>query len=222
MKIQAPIISGYQYKIDLQSVSIFTIWLFVVSALIGIALGFEGWFIPKTPLNLLVGFGLLCFNLDFSSTKAKVAFIIAFVVGMIVEILGVATGEIFGIYYYGDNMGIKFLGVPYMIGLYWAVLVSATSMMVRKLVDSPWITAALGAIAMVILDLFMEVMASRFDFWHFDNNTVPLQNYVTWFIVSYFLHLVAYFWLPHKGEKYSLNLYLSQLIFFLVSYLILS
>jgi len=212
----------YSEKLNIKGLSIFTIWLFVISALIGIALGFEDWFIPKTPLNLLVGFGLLCLNLNFSSTKAKLVFLIAFLVGMLVEILGVATGKIFGVYYYGDNMGVKFMGVPFMIGIYWAVLVSATSMMVRKLSSSAWIVAALGATAMVVLDVFMEVMAGRFDFWHFADQVVPLQNYVTWFLVSYFLHLNAYYWLPFKGRTYSWHLYLSQMLFFIITYLILS
>lgn len=215
-------LSIFNSKINLTAISVFTVWLFVVSALIGIALGFEDWFIPKTPLNLLVGFGLLYLNLDFSTKKSKLAFFIAFAVGMLVEILGVATGKIFGVYHYGDNMGIKLMGVPYMIGLYWAVLVSATSMMTRKISSSPWIVSIFGASAMVILDIFMEVMAGRFDFWHFADQIVPLQNYVTWFLVSYALHVIAFYWIPDKGRIYSWHLYLSQMAFFVVTYLILS
>ena len=222
MNIQIPIPNQSPIKIDIANASIFTIWLFVVSAIIGIALGFENWFIPKTPLNLLIGLGLLLMNLDFRSTKAKWAFVIAFVVGMAVEILGVATGKIFGVYHYGDNMGIKLLGVPYMIGLYWAVLVSATSMMVRRWFSHSIIVPLVGATAMVVLDIFMEMMAGRFDFWHFGDGIVPLQNYVTWFIVAFVLHIVANKWMPLRGVKYSLHLYFSQMVFFILTYLILS
>ena len=222
MNILVPIIKKASLKEDATSISIFTIWLFVLSALIGIALGYEDWFIPKTPLNLLVGFVLLILNLDFLSSKSKYAFAIAFTVGMIVEILGVATGEIFGVYHYGDNMGVKLLGVPYIIGLYWAVLVSATSMMVRKFSSNALVVALLGASAMVILDFFMEIMAGRFDFWYFSNGIVPLQNYITWFVVAFGLHLIAFKWIPVRGIKFSWHLYLSQVVFFLVTYLILS
>ena len=103
MNIKSPMLDKSKHKINISVASILVIWLFVISALIGISLGFEDWFIPKTPLNLLIGFGLLIINLDFSSSKAKFTFVIAFVLGMGVEILGVATGEIFGVYYYGDN-----------------------------------------------------------------------------------------------------------------------
>lgn len=222
MKIELPTFSNRDQNLDYNLVSVFIIWLFVISALIGIYLGFEEWFIPKTPLNLLIGFGLLLINLDFRSTKAKLAFVAAFIVGMGVEILGVATGDIFGVYHYGNNMGPKIMEVPFMIGLYWAVLVSITSMMVRSISDNAWIASIFGALAMVILDIFMEVMAGRFDFWHFADHIVPLQNYITWFIVSYFLHIIAFYCIPQKGISYSWHLYMSQMIFFIFSYLILS
>jgi len=222
MNIKSSLLYQSWHKINVSLASILVIWLFVISALIGISLGFEDWFIPKTPLNLLIGFGLLLINLDFSSSKAKLSFVIAFSVGIGVEILGVATGKIFGVYYYGENMGVKLLGVPYMIGLYWAVLVSATSMIVRKIFNSRWLIAVTGGLAMVILDIFMEVMAGRFDFWHFEKGIVPMQNYIVWFIVAFILHLISYNWIPLKGAKYSLHLYLSQMVFFIVTYLILS
>ena len=222
MNIKSPMLDKSKHKINISVASILVIWLFVISALIGISLGFEDWFIPKTPLNLLIGFGLLIINLDFSSSKAKFTFVIAFVLGMGVEILGVATGEVFGVYYYGDNMGLKLLGVPYIIGLYWAVLVSATSMIVRNIFNSIFLTAVSGAMAMVILDIFMEVMAGRLDFWHFEKDIVPMQNYIVWFIVAFILHLISYNWIPLKGVKYSLHLYFTQLTFFIVTYLILS
>ena len=41
---------------------------------------------------------------------------------MIAEILGVNYGLIFGKYDYGDNLGLKLLGVPLLIGLNWVVL----------------------------------------------------------------------------------------------------
>ncbi|MEL7020517.1 MAG: carotenoid biosynthesis protein, partial [Bacteroidota bacterium] len=102
--------------------SVFTVWLFVLSALIGIALGHVAWFIPKTPLNLALGAVLLLINFPTYRARFWAVWWLAFFVGMIVEILGVETGIIFGEYYYGDNLGAKFMGVPYLIGVYWAVL----------------------------------------------------------------------------------------------------
>ena len=89
-----------------QTISVFIIWLFVISAIVGIYLGYLGWFIPKTPLNLLLGAGLLFWNIPINSLKKIGIWCIAFSVGMLIEIIGVQTGNIFGDYYYGENLGI--------------------------------------------------------------------------------------------------------------------
>ena len=170
------------HKVNL---SIFIVWLFVISALIGMALGYEAWFIPKTPLNLLIGFGLLLWNTEIDNIKVSAALVIAFVVGMGVEILGVSTGVIFGTYAYGDHLGPKLLDVPYMIGIYWAVLVVITSFIARSIVNHWLIISVIGAGLMVFLDLFIELMAPRFDFWEFADVTAPLSNYIGWFLVAF-------------------------------------
>ena len=87
-----------------ETLSVGIMWLFTCSALIGISLGYADWFIPKTPLNLLIGLVLLFINIPLNSNKSKGVFIVAFIVGMLVEIVGVKTGEIFGNYEYGKNL----------------------------------------------------------------------------------------------------------------------
>ncbi len=206
------------HKVNL---SIFIVWLFVISALIGMALGYEAWFIPKTPLNLLIGFGLLLWNTEIDNIKVSAALVIAFVVGMGVEILGVSTGKIFGTYAYGDHLGPKLLDVPYMIGIYWAVLVVITSFIARSIVNHWMIISVIGAGLMVFLDLFIELMAPRFDFWEFALHPVPIQNYVSWFVIAFGLHLLVAKWVTVSSKQYSFHLYLTQLVFFIGSYLIL-
>jgi putative membrane protein len=185
-----------------------------VSALIGMALGYEDWFIPKTPLNLMIGFVLLVWNTAFDSWKVILGFAIAFIVGMTMEILGVSTGKIFGNYAYGANLGSKLLDVPYMIGLYWVVLVVITSFIARKFSNSLILVSSIGAGLMVILDLFIEQMAPRFDFWKFEQHPVPLENYIAWFVIAFILHICVKHLVTQSSSRFSLHLYLSQLSFF--------
>ena len=204
------------------ALSIFIVWLFVISALIGMALGYEAWFIPKTPLNLLIGFGLLLWNTEIDSLKVSLALLIAFGVGMGAEILGVATGKIFGTYSYGANLGPKLMDVPYMIGVLWAVLVVITSFMARRISQHWIVISAIGSGLMVLLDLFIEQIAPRFDFWEFAVHPVPIQNYVSWFVIAFGLHLLIAKWIQESSQSYSLHLYLSQLAFFIGSMVILA
>ena len=41
---------------------------------------------------------------------------------------------------------------------------------------------------MVLLDCLIEISAPRFDFWMFEDEIAPLQNYYAWFIVSSIAH----------------------------------
>jgi putative membrane protein len=201
-----------------RNISIFTVWLFILSALIGISLGHVDWFITKTPLNLLLGLLLLIINVRLDDIRAWAAFAIAFAVGMGIEILGVSTGKIFGIYSYGANLGPKAYEVPFMIGTYWAVLTIASSMVARHYSQRRWMVSAIGASIMVMLDYLMEQVSCRLDFWCFANDHAPLQNYIAWWITAFLLHFVTHALVADKGKLYCTHLLLSQGAFFVGVY----
>ena len=194
--------------------SIFLLWLFVISALIGMARGEADWFLPKTPINQILGAVLLILNFPIRTAKAWLVFGFAFLVGMVVEIIGVETGALFGEYYYGENLGWKFMGVPWLIGVYWAVLTFITGAIAHRLFRNAWIRTAVAAALMVALDILIEPLAHRFDFWHFANDLAPLQNYFTWYLVAFGLHIVFVRMVVVKDFWYSLNHYFSQAAFF--------
>ena len=103
-------------------VSIFVVWLFHVCGVIGIGFSNKELFISFTPINLLISFFLLFSNqIQVNSNTIKTVCSI-FLIGMIAEILGVNYGYIFGEYTYLDNLGMKIMGVPLMIGIQWVIL----------------------------------------------------------------------------------------------------
>ena len=207
--------------LSVERLSIMLMWLFTLSALIGMALGQVEWFIPKTPFNLLLCFLLLLINVPFGTRRGSLAFLISFIVGMGIEIAGVATGDIFGTYVYGSNLGFKAWGVPLMIGIYWAVLVVVTSQMARQVFDNIVVASITGASLMVGLDFLMEQMASQFDFWHFEHAIAPLQNYIAWFGVALVLQVISFIATPKSDGIFSTQLYLNQVVFFAFSYVLL-
>ena len=109
------------------SISIFIIWLFNISGILGILSTYSDWFLRLTPINLSMYVILILWNIDDFSKKVLVAFSIPFVIGFLTEFLGVNFGLIFGSYSYGDNLGLKIAGVPLIICLNWAVLTIITA-----------------------------------------------------------------------------------------------
>ncbi len=215
-------IKHYSTYIKVESISIFTLWLFTISSLIGIGLGEVDWFITKTPINLMLGFLLTLINLPFDKKYSKSIFVSIFILGMLLEIIGVVRGDVFGQYYYGDNLGFKLIGVPLMIGIYWAVLTTVTSQIARLFFKNMIVVAIIGASLMVGLDVLMEQMATTFDFWYFEGGVAPIQNYVTWFLASFLLQLLAFRFYERGGGRFSIQLYLNQVIFFLVTYILIN
>jgi putative membrane protein len=49
--------------------------------------------------------------------------------------------------------------------------------------------ALFAAILMVGLDYFIEPVAMKYDFWHWQNNVVPIQNFVAWFVLAFGLQV---------------------------------
>ncbi len=198
-----------------EPLSIFTVWLFTISGIIGMSIGYYEWFIVKTPLNLLVLFGLLVINFPINDVKKIGIAILFFVAGFMVEWLGVRYGILFGVYTYGSNLGPKIDGVPLLIGVNWAMLTLASAAIAQHFLTKKWFRAAFGALLMVSLDFFIEPAAPLFDFWTWDLGYAPLQNFVAWYIISFLLHLI-YTNTNIKGEfRFSLHVFLAQFVFFL-------
>ena len=98
-------------------ISVCMIWLFHISGALGILYGDREFFLQTTPINLFFTLVLLFANLKNPDRRMGWAAILAFTLGMLVEILGVNYGLIFGTYSYGENLGVKVLGVPVLIVL---------------------------------------------------------------------------------------------------------
>jgi len=197
------------------SISIFIVWLFSVSGIIGILIGYKNWFLSLTPLHLSVYFLLIIWN---SSDKLKIIshLSIPFFVGLLAEFLGVNYGLIFGDYTYGENLGYKIYGVPILIGINWAILVYSSAAIAKRICPG-WVSCSIfAAILMVFLDLIIEISAPRFDFWEFKGGLVPIQNYIGWFVVSLVVQLIFQKLQRSYNYKLAIHIFLAIAIFFAV------
>lgn len=146
--------------------------------------------ITLTWMNLTVTFmiGLLFFEAKFK--HLIVPLIIASVIGIVTEGIGVNTGYLFGDYEYGSVLGFKIYHVPYTIGLLWAGLNIAAKNFATKITKNPWVIALLASAIMVLLDIVMEPVATKLEFWTWAQNVIPIFNYVCWFFVSLLIQIL--------------------------------
>ena len=192
--------------------------LVYISGSIGFVIN-PSFFSPFTPYTLL----LTCFVFLIHSPLADKKFIIAFFsiafLGFIIEVVGVKTGLIFGKYSYGDGLGYKFLNVPLVISINWAMLICAGIKVVSRIFANK-ITVLVGAALLVtLIDLIIEQVAPKLNFWQFEGGLPDLQNYLSWIGVAFF---TSYFFYPTiiKGNHtVSLIILILQIIFFTFLYI---
>lgn len=109
-----------------------------------------------------------------------------FLVTFGLEVLGVATGLVFGSYHYGEVLGTLILGVPPVIGWNWVLVVLGFHGLVLQWLPSlgPWVRILLVGLACVAFDLLLEPVAIALGYWVWPGDTVPLQNYVAWGLIA--------------------------------------
>ena len=195
-------------------ISVFIIWLFHLCGMVGISYGNKEFFLAFTPINLFISFVLLFVNQkQLESKELKSAFLIFFI-GMMSEILGVNYGLIFGDYVYLDNLGVKILGVPVLIGVNWIILTYITGSLSSFIFKNKYVSILMGAILMIALDLLIEPVAPLLGFWIFDLPEAPLQNYIGWFVIGLITQVIFQLKIVEKEFTFSTHLLIVNAIFF--------
>ncbi|MEM7035428.1 MAG: carotenoid biosynthesis protein [Bacteroidota bacterium] len=188
--------------------------IFHVVGIVGMLSPWKAWFLAWTPGILLLSTVLLLVNHKDWNPGFLLSMGVALVVGYGVEVAGVKTGVIFGEYGYGETLGAKLWGVPPVMGLIWMMLVYATGVTVQRWKLPMLAKVALAAAMMTALDVVIEPVAIRLDFWHWALETPPLLNYLGWFVVSFVLHFVFQTAQFEKRNRLAGILLIVQLVFF--------
>ncbi|MEO0066812.1 MAG: hypothetical protein RI983_2138 [Bacteroidota bacterium] len=190
---------------------------------------YRDWFIANTPLTLILMGILLAASQEKIEKGFVLFFLLAFVTGMVTEMIGVNTGILFGIYEYGTVMGPKLLGVPFLIGMNWFVIVFCCGSLMHKLnkvmlakYDAPipvaiikWSVIIDGAVLATFFDWLMEPVAVKLGFWSWDGGVIPMLNYACWFGISAILLGVQQQLKIKAQNHFAIHLLIIQALFFL-------
>lgn len=177
---------------------------------------FRPHFVILTPITLLIStFILFYFHEDWNKST-YLFMIIAFTVGFGIEAIGVATGVVFGDYSYSSVLGPQVLATPLIIGINWLILIYASGTIVRLIPGSKVIKVVAGALLMVVLDLVIEPVAIKLNFWSWNTGEIPIQNYLMWFVISFVLLWIFYSLSFKKSNKIALTFFMIQMSFFTI------
>lgn len=179
-------------------------------------------FVRLTILALILSIiGLFLFH---QSTKPKQdIFIFAFIyfLGFIIEAIGVNTGVIFGNYQYGEALGLKFFNTPLFIGLNWLFLTYTGVSISEKLSGKIMAQLFIAPTIMLVYDLVLEQLAPKMDMWSWSNSSVPLQNYISWWLIGFIFTGIFKMFKINTQNPIALVLFLCQFLFFTVLFVFL-
>jgi bisanhydrobacterioruberin hydratase len=201
-------------------ISIIVAALFHFSGFMGLMTNAKPWFVSMTPLTLLLMFGLLIWTEENKGVKYYQYLGLVFFAGLLVEIIGVNTGLLFGDYTYGDVMGLKIFGVPLLMGIQWFATLACSAHMIQYLFHknkfSSLYFALIAATITTIFDVAIEPVAMDFDYWNWNSDHVPLYNYICWFVISFILHwLKEQYFKTSKVNFFGVVLFILQVVFFI-------
>ena len=203
-------------KANKKNISIFIIWLVHISGFLGMLFYDLDFFAGFTSVNLILMSIILFFNFKLNSRRQIISILSIFLIGMITESLGVNYGLIFGDYEYGNNLGLKLFGVPFLIGINWIILTAISGNIAFFLTKNKSIlpTIIIGALLMLAMDFVMEPIAPKLDMWRFKNLIVPSSNYIGWLIIGILTQTIYNLLFREKEIIVSINLYAAFFLFF--------
>ena len=199
--------------------AIFLAVLVHFSGAIGIAFFNPSFFVPFTPVNLFLMLLLLILNEQPINLRFVQASLMAVVVGMTTEMIGVNTGLLFGNYSYGEVFGRKLFGVPVLIGINWFCIVYTAHVVARKfngkLIKGKLSVAFLTAAIATSFDWVMEPVAMKLGFWNWNDGQIPMFNYISWFVISFAVSVAFGYLKVEANNKFAPYFLMIQVLFFL-------
>lgn len=149
----------------------------------------RAFFMSLTPVMLIFSFILVVIE-EGKWTKFNIFPLFGiFISGFAVEYIGVNYGYLFGDYQYGTTLGTKVGGVPITIAMNWAMLCIASRSLVNLITNKKVVASLLAATVVTAYDVLLEPVAIKFSWWWWDTVSVPIFNYVCWFVFSFIFQL---------------------------------
>jgi bisanhydrobacterioruberin hydratase len=173
--------------------------------------------ITLTPFTLLLTGGVVTYKSFFAADKKFLFWgITTYLITFLLEVIGVKTGLVFGGYNYGPALGFKFLEVPLIIGFNWVLVILGAISISKSYTKNIILISISAAILSVMFDYFLEPVAINLGYWQWDQISVPLQNYLAWFVIAFIFSIVLLKIKPDFKQGVSKEYFLIQFTFFII------
>ena len=206
-------------KENILPISVILLLIFYGVGLVNVLMGNDS-IMRLSYLNLIISTLVLFANHKAWNARILFNLILVGIFGYTLEVIGVHTGVLFGEYAYGDALGFKVFEVPLVLALNWIILSYITLKFGIHLFKSNLVSVIFTSAVMTALDFLIEPIAVRYDFWMwFDHgietpNSIPIQNYIAWFVFAIILNSLLVSDLRKSTNKFWPYLLITMTVFF--------
>lgn len=173
-------------------------------------------FVAIIPYALLLSVYLLGLYHERYSEKDIAVFLEIALMGFFIEVVGVKTGAVFGLYFYGDALGPKVLDTPLLISINWLFLTYAAYSISQRVSERWYVQVLLTPTLMLLYDLVLEQIAPLMDMWSWENSVVPFKNYLAWWVIGLVFTFSLRFFRVEVKNPLALILFFTQFLFFVI------
>lgn len=132
--------------------------------------------------SLIFAFGLL--NNHRNLTEFTFWGLITILCVFLVAVVGINTGVLFGSFEYGSTLPTTVAQIPLVVPLNWAMLLLSAYGFFSNAVSQRHLRALLASVLVFLLNLLIQPVGVKLGYWVWDTGTIPVQNYISWFVVS--------------------------------------
>ncbi|MDF3078813.1 MAG: carotenoid biosynthesis protein [Sphingobacteriaceae bacterium] len=169
-------------------------------------------YVPYTMAVLLV---LIMINQPDKSARFWLFLLLCFSLSFLTELFSLTTGMVFGDYRYGDTLGPKLAGVPLLMGVFWVVISYSAGAFVKNFhIKGHTARALYGALFMLLLEILIEPIAIKFNYWDWVSMIVPLQKYAAVFCFGFILLRILYHSPFKKRNPAATMVFIMQVLFY--------
>jgi len=169
------------------------------------------------PLSLLLLAAVFLLYHEARTTRLWVVLAFIFLAGFGVEVAGVRTGVIFGVYHYGPSLGPKLFEVPVIMGLNWVIMIYGGAAISAALIRHPLPGSLVSAGLITASDYFIEHFALLSEMWFWEGDGPPLRNFLAWFGLSFLFTLLLYGEVSGKRRTVAIHGYIYQFLLFVIT-----
>ncbi len=214
-------ISFVQNKLELSKTKTSVITFYIIGLIGFIIPNTKNIFLKTTPYVLLLSTFLIGLYHKKYKEKEIFVFLLIFVLGFFIEVIGVNTSLIFGSYTYGNSLGVKIFNTPLIIGINWLFLTYTSTSIATKFKLNKLFTVLIASTLMLIYDFILEQVAHKMDMWSWENNIIPIKNYISWWLIGIvFVSFIKIFNVETKNPL-ALTIFICQFLFLIILSIVL-